>query len=264
MEDSMSDKQEEIKRLKNEAVKATELGKDVAPIYKRIAELRDEIAIEVEQAETQRIVDARKVLRDKAEQIKAKIQNQGEAIDTFLKARDSITEALLPILDKAKELPGLQDKCFAEFHDAMQAGSITRMAGGFLPADLTIPMLQLGKGDQDVYDVSKRILMYLSFAYGLLANLQKVESKPMQPPIDPELDFSDETTETNCIVCAHESVKAINKDLKGNRSLRDMEAQFKVSRSSLSRHRTRCLKLGPIRVEPASSTSSANQTYFGK
>jgi hypothetical protein len=246
-----------ITELQKKVVKALETGQDPAPILKELADVRAAIAMEAEQAELQKVVDARKALRDKAEQVTVKIQKQTEAIGTFLKVRDNITEALLPIISKAKELPDLHDKCFAEFHDPMQAGAITRAAGGFLPADLTIPILQLGKGEQYAYDASKQALMYLNYAYGLLANLQKIESKPVQPSIDPELDFGDnhsETAEANCIVCAHEAVEAINKGLKEGRPLRDLETEFKVSRSSLSRHKQRCLGLSAIKiVEPSNA-----------
>ncbi|MGA2669915.1 MAG: hypothetical protein ABSF21_00635 [Dehalococcoidia bacterium] len=246
-----------ITELQKKVVKALETGQDPAPILKELAELRTSIAMEAEKAELQKIVDKRKALQDRAEEVKAKIQKQNEAIDTLLKARDSIVEALLPIVNKAKELPNLHDKCFEEFHDGVQAGYITHAAGGFLPADLTIPMLQLGNGERDIHAVSKEAVMYLYNAYGLLANLQKIETKPQQPSIDPELDFGDdhsEITEANCLVCTHKDVEAINKGLKEGRPLRDLEAAFNVSRSTLSRHKNHCLDLSAIRItEPISA-----------
>jgi hypothetical protein len=245
------DRLNRIKAIQKQIVDALEEGEDVTRLRNELARVRADIAADAEVEELRKISNARQALRNKAEQIRGKIEKHTEAIDTHLKARDNVTEALLPIIGKAKELVDLHDKCFAEFHDPMQAGAIIRSAGGFLPADLTIPMLQLGNGQQYPYDASRQAFMYLNYAYGLLANQRKVETKPVQPPIDPDLDFGDnhsETTESRCMVCEHPKAEAINNALREGRSLRDIEAEFAVSRSTLSRHKNKCLNLAAITV----------------
>jgi len=52
-----------------------------------------------------------------------------------------------------------------------------------------------------------------------------------------------ETTEveSSCRVCQHRERGAIDKALQEGRSLRDIETEFNVSRSTLSRHKRNCL-----------------------
>ena len=82
-----------------------------------------------------------------------------------------------------------------------------------------------------------------------MANLTKGElSIPEKPAgeFDGELETESETG--SCIVCSHAEVEAINNLLRQGKPLRDIEAEFGVSRSSLSRHKGRCLNLGAIRI----------------
>jgi hypothetical protein len=257
-----------IRAIQKQIVAKLEAGEDVSELTQQLARERAKIAAQAEVEQLQKIVEQRQALRDKADAVKVKIKNQGEAIDTLLKARDAITTALAPILEKTKDLLRLHDACFIEFHDAMVAGYSIEKTGGFLPDDLTIPMLQLGSGIRDPYDVSREALVYLHNGYGLLSNLRREEIKPVQPPMDPELDFGDnhsETIEGKCLVCLHPKAETINKLLGEGKPLRDLETEFNVSRSTLSRHKRNCLNLGAIRlreVEPTSPTASSNATYF--
>ncbi|GAI78909.1 unnamed protein product [marine sediment metagenome] len=59
-----------------------------------------------------------------------------------------------------------------------------------------------------------------------------------------------ETTEveSSCRVCQHRERGAIDKALQEGRSLRDIETEFNVSRSTLSRHKNHCLNLRAIRL----------------
>ena len=235
-----------IKAIQQQIVKAMEAGKDTSALLKELADVRAAIAMEAEKAELEKIVSARKALKDKAELIQAKVQKQGEAIDAFLKARDFVVEGLAPLLEKVKELPALHDECFAQFHDPMVAGYTFQEAKGFLPADLTVPYLQLGQGTTNAYDASRQALYYLAAGYGLLANLKRIETKPQQPQKDSILDVDDEPgfeAVTNCSVCLNEKAAEINKALQQGRPLRELETEFNISRSTLSRHKRKCLRI---------------------
>ena len=61
----------------------------------------------------------------------------------------------------------------------------------------------------------------------------------------------DEGQSQSCVVCQHPEREAIDKALHNGRSLRDIESEFGTSRSSLSRHKSRCLNLGAMRITDA-------------
>ena len=68
-----------------------------------------------------------------------------------------------------------------------------------------------------------------------------------EPENEPEGETTSEV-ELSCRVCQHPEREAIDKALREGRSLRDIETEFNVPRSTLSRHKNRCLNLGAIRV----------------
>jgi hypothetical protein len=55
-------------------------------------------------------------------------------------------------------------------------------------------------------------------------------------------------SETICKVCTHPERETIDNLLRQGKPLRDLESEFGVSRSTLSRHKNRCLNLGAIRI----------------
>jgi len=252
-----------ITELQKKVVKALETGQDPAPILKELADLRAAIAMEAEKAELQKIADERQALRDKAEVVKGKIQKQGEAIDIFLKARDTVTTELAPIVERAKELPKLQSECYAEYHDPGILVWTAKLPEGYLPKDLSVPMLEGKDGIMDCHDRAAQAVWYISAGLGLLQSLKR-EDRPF--PERPASEFEAIEPETgSCIVCSHPEVEAINNLLRQGKPLRDIEAGFDISRSSLSRHKNNCLNLGAIKVvkvEKETPTISANQTFF--
>jgi uncharacterized protein YerC len=271
----MTDKLAEVKRLQKEVVKALETGKDPAPLLKELADVRAAIAMEAEKAELQKIVVARKALKDKAETVKVRVQKQGEAIDAFLKARDNVVNQLQPMLEPLKELAKMgratwEDdggECYL-YNDAAQfQGAVRGIPKELLPADFNCPALVMAEGSQRSHGKVTEALAYFQWCIGILSNFQKGYMTPHSQTADDSLllDNETETTEANCLVCGHPEVEAINKSLKEGKSLRDLEAEYKISRSTLSRHKNRCLNLDAIRMvkaEPESPTVSANQTFF--
>jgi len=245
----MTDELAEVRRLQKEVVKALETGKDPAPILKELAELRAKIAMEAEREELQKIADQRQKLRDKAEAVKLKVQKQGEAIDAFLKARGAITEALAPIVDKARELPGLQEACYGGFHDIQQFGWTVRgIPFDYLGKDFGCPMLEMEGGLVSADNKAIEAVSYLIAAHGCLAGLKKGQSRLPLKKAEGLLENEPETEAGGCIVCSHAEIETINNLLRQGKSLRDIESQFDVSRSTLSRHKNRCLNLGAIRI----------------
>lgn len=232
----------EIRRLQKEFIKARETGRDVAPILKELAEVRAKIAMAAEAEAMDKIVAQRQALKGKAEAVKVKVQKQNDSITTFLKLRDSITEALMPILEQAKELPKLQEACYEQYHDAFVfEADIRQITKGYLSMDgFSCPILEMASGVTRGYDTASQAFFYLQSGYGLLANLKKGEMIIPQKSggeFDGELEV-DPYPVSPCKLCQHPDREAIDKALQNGRSLRDIEAEFEgVSRSSLSRHK---------------------------
>mgnify|MGYP001146971889 CR=1 FL=1 len=125
-----------IKAIQKQIIVKLEAGEDVSELTRRLAQERAKIAAQAEVEQLNKIADERQALRDKAEAVKAKVQKQGEAIDTFLKARDTIITPLAELVEKAKELPKLQGACHEQYHDAFVFGADMRqIRKGYLPAD---------------------------------------------------------------------------------------------------------------------------------
>jgi len=239
-----------ITELQKQVVKALERGNDPAPILKELADLRASIAMAAEKAELQKIADARQALRDKAAEVQEKIRLQSEAIDTFLKARDAITATLAPILEQARELPALQAKCFEQYRRPSDLAWATKLPEGYLPKELTIPFVEGSDKISESYDRAAQAVFYISAGLGLLQSLKR-EDRPIPEREATEFEaIEPETTEVelDCCVCNHEKVAEINKALQNGRPLREMETEYNVSRSTLSRHKNNCLSLGAIRI----------------
>ncbi|MFC1944690.1 hypothetical protein ACFLX5_04290 [Chloroflexota bacterium] len=99
-------------------------------------------------------------------------------------------------------------------------------------------------------------LWYMHATYGYLAHLAKGDMAAFQREVDDGVGHDTEnegdenqSQEGGCIVCHHEAVEAINKRLQEGTPLRELESEYGISRSTLSRHRNRCLNLGAIRVQ---------------
>ncbi len=85
----------------------------------------------------------------------------------------------------------------------------------------------------------------MNYALGILAGFTKEIQevglgKANNPLVENEV-------ETSCRVCEHPKVEAINKALTEGKSLRTIETEYNVPRSTLSRYKNNCLNLGTIR-----------------
>jgi len=247
-----------IKQIQKQIVVKLEAGEDVSQLTRQLAEERAKIAAQAEVLELKKIADARQALRDKAEAVKIKVQKQGEAIDNFLGKRDDVVKQLQPMLEPLKELArmgratweGDGGECYL-YNDAGQfLGAVRDIPKELLPADFKCPTLEMALPGERSFGKAKEALLYFQSCLGILSNFQKGYMTPDSKPGDDSLllDNEPETTEVNCLVCGHPEVEAINKRLKEGKSLRDLEAEYNVSRSTLSRHKNRCLNLGAVRV----------------
>lgn len=229
-----------IRELQKRIVRALETGQDPAPILKELADLRASIAMEAEKAELQKIVNERQALRDKAEAVKVKVQKQGEAIDTFLKARDSITEALIPILQRAMELPGLQNECYSQYHAPGEMSFLMKLPEGYLPKGLAIPMLEGADRVSDAYDRAAQAVWYIGAGCGLLQSLIRTDRSLLEraatefEAIEPD---ADPYPGPPCKVCQDPEREAIDKAIKEGVSLRDIASQYGISKSTVDRHK---------------------------
>lgn len=254
-----------------------ETGRDPAPIQKELADLRAMIAAEEELAELQKIANERQALRDNAEAVKSKVQKQGEAIDAFLEARDAMLPRLQELQEPLEELAQLANpswesnpgQCYL-FNDAGYfSASVIDIPKELLPKDFSCPTLEMTLPGERSFGKAREALQYFQYCIGILSNFKKGSMNIHARPTDDSLllDIGDNETseiELNCRVCNHEKVKEINEALKVGRPLRELETQYSVSRSTLSRHKNNCLNAGAIRVriEPETPAASANQTYF--
>ncbi len=247
-----------IKAIQKQIITKLEAGEDVSELTRRLAEERAKIAAQAEVEDLKKIAYERQALRDKAEAVKAKVQKQSDAIDAFLKAKDSLVSQLQPLLEPMSELAKMAAPSWARdpgecyiFNDLGQfAATVDRIPKGYLPAYFGCPFLEIIGGKVDARDKASEAYTYLQWAYGILASLQKgISTLPLRP-VEGLLAIDNETTEIelNCRVCNHEKVAEINKALQNSRSLRDIETEFNVSRSTLSRHKNNCLNLGAVRM----------------
>lgn len=247
-----------IKAIQKQIVVKLEAGEDVSELTRRLAQERAKIAAQAEVEELKKIVDERQALRDRAEAVKVKVQKQSQAIDAFLSLRDKLVSQLQPLLEPMKDLAKMATPSWARdpgecyiFNDLGQfAGAVRQVPEGYLPSEFGCPFLKM-KGDQvDARDKASEAYTYFMSALGILANFEKGISIIPLKQVDELVAIDNETTEIelNCRVCNHEKVAEINKALQNGRSLRDIETEFNVSRSTLSRHKNNCLNLGTIRI----------------
>ncbi|MDD5095224.1 MAG: hypothetical protein PHV74_12740 [Dehalococcoidia bacterium] len=241
----------EIKALQKKIVLGLEHGEDISELSHELARVRQEIAAAAEVEELQKVADQRKALKDRAEAVKTKIERQGQAIDSFLRARDEICKGLAPIIERAKGLPKVQSECYAEYHDPGQLCGQVRLPEGYLPKALKVPMLEGRDGIADAHDRAAQAYFYLSAGLGLLQSLKREDRPfPERPAGEFEAIEESETFEEppTCSACAHAQVEMINQRLKEGVSLRTLEEQFGISKSTLSRHKRKCLGIEAVRM----------------
>ena len=264
-----------ITELQKKVVTALETGKDPAPILKELADVRASIAMEADREEAQKIADRRNALRKRAEGVIATVARQSTAIDEFLAYRDKTLPQLEALIEPVQELArmgraswedkqGKPGECYIYPDPSPFQGAIRGIPKELLPDDFKCPTLEMTIPSERSFGKAKEALYYFEACIGILSNFRKGFMTPSTAATDDSLllDNEPENETGNCIVCSHAEVKTIDNLLRQGRHLRDIESEFSVSRSSLSRHKGKCLKPGVIKVERESPTVSSNQTFF--
>lgn len=251
-----------IKEIKKQIVAKIEKGEDVSELSHQLAEERAKIIAHAEIEELQKVADARQALKEDAEKVKTKIRKQEAAIDKFLSLRDDLARQLQPLIEPMRELAKMQSmhrdgwgECYSSY---IEIGGFTRdvarFPGGYLPVELGCPFVTMKGGKDDVHGKAQEAFNYLSFACGIISNFEKtIVQPPNRKPAEGLMAIDNEPETGGCLVCTHSEIGAINKQLKEGKSLRHLEAEFKVSRSTLSRHKRLCLNLGAIKIMETSN-----------
>lgn len=248
-----------IKGIQKQIIVRLEAGEDVSELTRRLAQERAEIAAQAEVEQLKKIADERQALRDKAEAVKAKVEKQSQGINQFLEMRDTLVGQLQPLIKPMSELAKMAapawerepGACYSGFGDIAQfAAAVNQVPEGYLPADFGCPFLQMADGKQDALNKTTEAYSYLLAAHGILTSLQKgISTLPLRPAEGlVAIDNEPTEVELNCRACNHPEVEAINTLLTEGKSLRAIETEFNVSRSTLSRHKNHCLNLGAIRT----------------
>jgi len=241
--------------LQKRIVKALEEGKDTTPILKELAELRAKQAMDGELEELAKVANQKQALRDTAKRIKEKVEKQNKAIDGLLEARDTVIKQLVPLLEPMSELVKMGASswerepggCYLYNDLGVFASDARSVPADYLPKDFGCPFLQMSDGMTDARGKVSEAYQYLSSAIGILQSFTKgIQRTASAKSTDPLLENVD--VAGGCSICSHPALTEIDKALKDNVSLRALETKYKVSRSSLSRHKNNCLNIGAVKV----------------
>lgn len=245
-----------ITAIKKHIVAKLEAGEDVSELSRQLAQERAKIATEAEVQELQQIATERQKLKVKAEAVKVKAQTQGDAIDAFLKARDGLLPKLQELQEPLKELAQMANTSWEDhpgecylFNDAGAfSASVIDLPRELLPKDFSCPSLEMMQPSELSYGKARQAFQYFQYCIGILSSFKKGSMSVRARPTDDSLLLDTETTEVNCLVCQHDRLNEINKALQAGRPLRELETEYNVSRSTLSRHKNRCLNLEAISI----------------
>jgi hypothetical protein len=233
-----------VEQIKRDIVQAQVRGEDTTKLAKALKDALLEQQVRAEVAELQKIADQRIQYQKRAEAIMARVEKQSEAIDRFLALRDSVTAPLKAIILKAREVDLLksEETCFSQFHDPFVWDSEARsIPKDYLPSGFSCPSLVMDSAILDSREAGSQALYFLNSAYGLLMNIKKgqmcVSLKPFDDGLGKDEGESGEEVPKRCAVCSHPELTSIDEALQQGRSLRDIEAEFGASRSSLCRHK---------------------------
>jgi len=255
-----TDRLDEIKKIQKAIISDLEKGEDVSDLSRQLARVRAEIAADAEVQELKKVAEQRQALRGRATAVQEQGKKQSEVADRFLQLRDALVSQLQPLLEPLKELARMQSPSYSRelgefiFDDIGQfVNAVKGIPLSYLPANFGCPFLEMSDGTQKADGKASEAYAYLQWCCGILAGLKKgFSALPLKPADNPLVEVvypeSDDAPETSCLVCNHEKAAEINKALQdGQRSLRELETYFNVSRSTLSRHKNRCLNLGAVR-----------------
>ncbi len=251
----MATTETEIRTLQRRIVDRIEDGKDTADLEHELARLRAEAAAQVEIEQLQGVAERRTKLRETAAAVRQKVRRQGEAIDAFLGARDELLAALQPHIEPMRRLVEAgsppwegSGECYLYSNATQFGAAVSSIPKELLGADFACPTLVMAAPGEHSLGQVTRAAMHLQACVGILANFRKGSMSAYTHPGDSallldgegEAETPAEAPEVRCPVCLHERVAEIDKGLQEGRSLRDLEAEYNVSRSTLSRHRNKC------------------------
>lgn len=239
-----------ITNIQKRIVKAFEAGTDTAPLLKELRDVRAKKADEIELEQLQKVAEERQALKAKAQALVAKVEAQEKGIDKFLSARDVLLDKIKPLLPEINELskmaaPGWERQpgiVYSSFNDAGQfVASVRAIPKDYLPENFHCSFLQMKSGVEKVEGKANEAAQYFMACIGLLDQLVKGEVQATSQDAEGLLANDPETEKASCIVCAHPDVAIINGLLmEGTKTMRELEVEYKVSRSSLSKHKNNC------------------------
>ena len=252
--------QTEVKVIRKQIVQALEHGRDPGPLLKRLGQVRAQIIQEVEQVELEQVAGQRRAVRDTASQVREKVRQQEAAIDSFLSARDSILKQLQPAAEPLRQLAANSKWCFAFAGRSQLDGVLGSIPAELLGQDFRCPALRMApqtrEGNQRLarlvsgraHGKAAEALSYFEACCSILSAFTKgcLMAWPLGADESPSLAREPEATQ--CLVCSHTAKEAIDEGLKALRSLRELEREFAVSRSTLSRHRRKCLGREAVKI----------------
>lgn len=241
-----------IRELQAKLVKALEAKRDTAPILKQITEERARLATVEDLAEAEKIARERQELKDKAEKVVDKVKRQERGIDAFLEGRSSILAQMEGLVEPLQELARMgaaawereHGDCYLYADQAQFAGACRGIPREMLPDGFSCPTLAMTQPGETSFGKAEDAARYLQYAVGILQSYTKGAMPAITREGDDSLLLDGEPELTGgCLVCQHERLDMINDALQDERPLRELEAEYNVSRSTLSRHKNRCLKL---------------------
>ena len=244
-----------IRELQKQIVANLEKGEDISELSHQLATERAKITALAEVVELQKIASSRRALRERAVNVEATVAQQATAVDEFLAHRDKLLPQVQELIEPMRELARMgraswerdPGKCYLYNDAGSFQGAVRGIPAELLP-DFKCPTLEMAIPSEQSFGKSTEALRYLEYCAGILANFQRGFMKPSAASTDEALLLDTEPETGSCSVCDHPEAEAINKQLREGKSLRDLEAEFSISRSTLSRHKNRCLNLGAIRI----------------
>jgi hypothetical protein len=209
-------------------------------------DLRKAQEFDADMADLKRQAETRLAWQAQVRDIQVRTKRQGEAIESFLPLRDSVTALIKQVAQKVQELTGAQELCFKEFPDsAAFRKAIVAIPPEYLSAGLVCPILVSNHAGWEARLSELPIASDLeSWGDHMNTIVNVPDIIPALPPapadlVDVDLEEGDLAGpgSKSCCVCDHPLRADIEKAMAEGRTLRDIEAEFKdVSKSSLSRH----------------------------
>lgn len=176
---------EEVRKfaLQKKIIDALEAGKDTSALQKELRELKMEIIEKKELEDLKVIADEKKDIENKATEIIKKVAKQSNAIDDFLKKRDSLTAQIKPLIKEFQELAKLSaaswekepGQCYIFNDIGMFAAAVRDIKSDYLPADFGCAFLRMQGGRVDAMGKTEEALQYFVNAFSIIDAMEKGE-----------------------------------------------------------------------------------------